>query len=79
MVLFSHSSQYYLAYRGWYELFIVFIPVFMFVWIPFILVLQGETKMIMSSMAGLPTSLMLCVFGVESYGLFNKFTRNKWF
>jgi len=54
--------QYYLAYRGWYELFIVFIPVFMFVWIPFILVLQGETKMIMSSMAGLPTSLMLCVF-----------------
>ncbi len=57
--------QYYLAYRGWYELFIVFIPVFMFVWIPFILVLQGETKMIMSSMAGLPTSLMLCVFGLS--------------
>ena len=57
--------QYYLAYRGWYELFIVFIPVFMFVWIPFILVLQGETKTIMSSMAGLPTSLMLCVFGLS--------------
>jgi phosphatidate cytidylyltransferase len=57
--------QYYLAYRGWYELFIVFIPVFMFVWIPFVLVLQGETKMIMSSMAGLPTSLMLCVFGLS--------------
>ena len=57
--------QYYLAYRGWYELFIVFIPVFMFVWIPFILVLQGETKMIFSSMAGLPTSLMLCVFGLS--------------
>jgi len=57
--------QYYLAYRGWYELFIVFIPVFMFVWIPLILVLQGETKMIMSSMAGLPTSLMLCVFGLS--------------
>ena len=57
--------QYYLAYRGWYELFIVFIPVFMFVWIPFILVLQGETKMLMSSMAGLPTSLMLCVFGLS--------------
>ena len=57
--------QYYLAYRGWYELFIVFIPVFMFVWIPFILVLEGETKMIMSSMAGLPTSLMLCVFSLS--------------
>ena len=57
--------QYYLAYRGWYELFIVFIPVFMFVWIPFVLVLQGETKMIMSSMAGLPTSLMFCVFGLS--------------
>jgi phosphatidate cytidylyltransferase len=57
--------QYYLAYKGWYELFIVFIPVFMFIWIPFILVLEGETKMIMSSMAGLPTSLMLCVFGLS--------------
>ena len=32
--------QYYLAYMGWYELFIIFIPVFMFIWIPFVLVLS---------------------------------------
>jgi phosphatidate cytidylyltransferase len=57
--------QYYLAYMGWYGLFIIFIPVFMFIWIPFVLVLAGETKMIMTSMAGLPTSLMLCVFGLS--------------
>jgi len=57
--------QYYLAYMGWYELFIIFIPVFMFIWIPFVLVLSGETKMIMTSMAGLPTSIMLCVFGLS--------------
>ena len=57
--------QYYLAYMGWYGVFIIFIPVFMFVWIPFVLVLSGETKMIMTSMAGLPTSLMFCVFGIS--------------
>lgn len=57
--------QYTLAYMGWYELFIIFIPVFMFIWIPFVLVLSGETKMIMTSMAGLPTSIMLCVFGLS--------------
>ena len=57
--------QYSLAYMGWYELFIIFIPVFMFIWIPFVLVLSGETKMIMTSMAGLPTSIMLCVFGLS--------------
>lgn len=57
--------QYYFAYMGWYTLFLIFIPVFMFIWIPFVLVLSGETKMIMTSMAGLPTSLMLCVFGLS--------------
>lgn len=57
--------QYYLAYMGWYSLFLIFIPVFMFITIPFALVLSGETKKIMTSMAGLPTSLMLCVFGLS--------------
>lgn len=57
--------QYYFAYMGWYGVFIIFIPVFMFIWIPFVLVLAGETKMIMTSMAGLPTSLMFCVFGIS--------------
>lgn len=57
--------QYYLAYMGWYGVFIIFIPVFMFIWLPFVLVLSGETKMIMPSMAGLPTSLMFCVFGIS--------------
>lgn len=57
--------QYFLAYMGWYSLFLIFIPVFMFVLIPFILALSGDTKRIMTSMAGLPTSLMLCVFGIS--------------
>tara|TARA_B110000285_G_C15142219_1_gene631712 strand:+ start:1801 stop:2751 length:951 start_codon:yes stop_codon:yes gene_type:complete len=57
--------QYFLAYMGWYSLFLIFIPVFMFITIPFALVLSGETNKIMTSMAGLPTSLMLCVFGLS--------------
>ncbi len=57
--------QYFLAYMGWYSLFLIFIPVFMFIVIPFTLVLSGDTNRIMTSMAGLPTSLMLCVFGIS--------------
>lgn len=57
--------QYLLAYMGWYSLFLIFIPVYMFILIPFALVLSGETNKIMTSMAGLPTSLMLCVFGLS--------------
>lgn len=57
--------QYALAYFGMYPLFLIFIPVFMFILVPFILVLSGDTYKIMTSMAGLPTSLMLCVFGIS--------------
>ena len=61
----SVPVQYYLAYRGWYGGFIIFIPVVMFMWLPFRLVLKGDTKGIITSMAILPSSLMLCVFGIS--------------
>ena len=57
--------QYYLAYKGHYNLFLIFIPVFMFIIIPFLLVLTGETKDIIRSMCILPTSLMLGIFGIS--------------
>lgn len=57
--------QYYLAYKGYYGAFLIFIPIFMFLWIPFMLVIKGETEGITKSMSVLPTQLMFCVFGIS--------------
>ena len=61
----SIPIQYYFAYIGHYSLFLIFIPVFMYLWIAFMLVVQGETEDISRSMSILPTQLMLTVFGVS--------------
>ena len=61
----SIPVQYYFAYIGHYGLFLTFIPVFMYLWIPFMLAINGETEDISRSMSVLPTQLMLTVFGVS--------------
>jgi phosphatidate cytidylyltransferase len=60
--------QYYFAYKGWHNLFLTFIPIFMFIWIPFMLILQGTTEGISRSMSVLPTQLMFTVFGISHLG-----------
>lgn len=62
--------QYYLAYIGWYELFIIFIPVWMFLFIPVRLVIIGETKGIIKSIASIQWALMLTVFGISHLAYF---------
>ncbi|MFM8964407.1 MAG: phosphatidate cytidylyltransferase, partial [Sphingomonadales bacterium] len=57
--------QYYIAYMGWFAPFLIFIPVFMFTWIPFVLVLKGHTQDIARSMSVIPTHLMLTVFSIS--------------
>lgn len=57
--------QYYLAYIGWFNVFIIFIPIIMFVAIPFILVIGGYTTEIGRSMSVLPTQLMFTVFSIS--------------
>ncbi len=61
----SIPFQYYFAYIGQYSLFIIFIPVFMYLWIAFMLVIIGETEDISRSMSVLPAQLMLTVFGIS--------------
>lgn len=61
----SIPIQYYFAYIGQYSLFLTFIPVFMYLWIPFMLAIIGETEDISRSMSVLPTQLMFTVFGVS--------------
>lgn len=57
--------QYFLAYNGWFNLFVIFIPIVMYIWIPFMLVIRGETTEIGRSMSVLPTQLMLTVFSLS--------------
>jgi phosphatidate cytidylyltransferase len=66
----SIPIQYYLAYIGWYMLFIIFIPVYMFLFIPIRLVIMGETKGIIKSMASMQWALMLTVFGLSHLAYF---------
>jgi phosphatidate cytidylyltransferase len=54
--------QYYLAYIGWYGAFIIFIPVVLFLILPFRLALTGEMKGQIKSMATIQWALMLTVF-----------------
>ena len=69
----SIPIQYYFAYQGWYTMFLIFIPVFMFIIVPFLLVLSGDTDDIIRSMCILPTSLMLGVFGISHLALLINF------
>ncbi len=57
--------QYFIAYKGWFNLFMIFIPVIMYIWIPFVLVIRGITSEIGRSMSVLPTQLMLTVFSIS--------------
>ena len=57
--------QYFLAYMGWAVAFMVFIPVFMFAFLPFLLVLKGQTQDIARSMSIIPTHLMLTVYSLS--------------
>ena len=62
---FAVIVQYYWIYTGWYEMFLIFIPVYMFIIIPFRLVIAGETQRFMTSAGKLHWGLMALVFGLS--------------
>jgi len=57
--------QYWWVYDRWYGLFIIFIPVYMFLVIAARLVLTGETQRYMTSAAKIHWGLMAFVFGLS--------------
>lgn len=57
--------QFLLIYLGWYGMFIVFIPVYMFLLIPIQAIIVGETKNFLRSIATVQWSVMLMVFGLS--------------
>jgi phosphatidate cytidylyltransferase len=54
--------QYYLIWIKWYELFLIFIPVYAFLLLPIVAALRGDTAGFMSRVAEVQWGLMICVF-----------------
>jgi phosphatidate cytidylyltransferase len=57
--------QYYWVYIGWYGMFIIFIPVYLFLFMPLRMVLIGETAGFIRSAALLHWAVMLTVYCVS--------------
>lgn len=58
----SIPLQYYWLGIHWYGMFIVFIPVYTFLFVPMRMVLSGETRGFLKAAASLQWGLMICVF-----------------
>lgn len=56
--------QYYIIATGWYQLFIIFIPVYVFLFLPFRMVLLGETKDFLANVSRIQWGLMITVFSM---------------
>ncbi len=57
--------QYYWVSQGWYGMFIVFIPVYMFLILPLRMVLVGDTKGFIKAVGTIHWALMLTVFFIS--------------
>jgi phosphatidate cytidylyltransferase len=68
-------GQYYLVYIQWYGMFIIFIPVYFFLFLPVLLVLARDPKGFVSSVSQLQWGLMAFVFGLSHLGYLLTFRR----
>lgn len=64
-VYLSIPVQYYWVATDWYGMFIIFIPVYIFLFIPMRMVLIGETKGFIKAAGTLHWALMLTVFSIS--------------
>jgi phosphatidate cytidylyltransferase len=61
----SIPLQYFWVYDGYYGMFAVFIPVYMFLFLPFASLLSQQTDGFLRSVGTLNWGLMLCVFSIS--------------
>jgi phosphatidate cytidylyltransferase len=57
--------QYFWIYIGWYGMFLIFIPIYMFLFLPMRMVLIGETKGFLNAIGTLNWGLMLTVYTIS--------------
>jgi phosphatidate cytidylyltransferase len=65
VLLFAYLAipiQYYWAAIDWYGMFIVFVPVWMFLFLPTLMVLKGQTEGFLRAVGTLSWGLMMTVF-----------------
>jgi phosphatidate cytidylyltransferase len=62
--------QYFWIWSGWYGMFIVFIPVYMFLFLPFRMVLEGDTKGFIRAAGIIHWAMMLTVFCLSHVAYF---------
>ncbi len=65
VLLFAYLAvpiQFYWAHIGWYDMFVVFIPVWMFLFLPMVMVLQGQTDGFLRAIGTMTWGLMMTVF-----------------
>lgn len=61
----SIPIQYYWAGISWYGMFIIFIPVYMFLFLPFRLLIAEKTEGFLKSVGTIQWGLMICVFALS--------------
>lgn len=61
----SIPIQYYWVGKEWYGMFLVFIPVYMFLFLPIRMVITGDTKGFIRSSGVIHWAMMLTVFGLS--------------
>jgi phosphatidate cytidylyltransferase len=57
--------QYFWIYIGWYGMFLIFIPIYMFLFLPMQMVLTGDTKGFLNAIGTLHWGLMLTVYTIS--------------
>lgn len=72
----SIPAQYALAHNGLYGLAMVFVPVWMFLFLPARITLKGETEGFLRAVGTLSWGLMICVFSLSHTALLLKFGTN---
>jgi phosphatidate cytidylyltransferase len=68
LLLFAYLAipiQYYWAAIDWYGMFIVFVPVWLFLFFPALMALRGDTRGFLSAVGTLSWGLMLTVFALS--------------
>jgi len=59
------ALQYLWVWQGWYGMFIIFIPVYMFLLMPLLMIIQGETQGYLKAVGTLHWGLMTTVFSLS--------------
>jgi phosphatidate cytidylyltransferase len=68
VLFFAYLSipvQFYWIYMQWYGMFIIFIPVYMFLLIPLVLIFIGENKGFLKSVGSVHWGMMMMLFGLS--------------